>query len=389
MRGWGAPLIAGSAVFAACASHAPSAPPPPAFTQGAFYATLESDADGFSIDHGDWLEDFGDAPFYGLAFYAHASREEKNDAWAARAEAARQRALSLTTNADLVNGDLQEMVMSTLGLIDAMDARGDRADIAVVDEFLDRIDELVKLVGWYIEVGADRSWALATYGPTSISALIGLANLQYAYLLGGDRKDDRIAWAKEMAQHIDEHAWNGAAYTFGLGRPGVLLYPNVAMMAMQARLFQVTGDGAYKDRARAIYDAVQPLKLPTSPTRYYSEYSAADMGAKTRDYSTLSEHNYLVLSLMLLYQITGDRAFVDEADSVLDAFATEVHGRWCLSDLHHETCAPGCATSTLCVGTACESDRCQNAVLHHWIDGRPAQPSDPSFMCSGCNMQML
>ncbi len=392
------PLALALEAIPACTSHpsSPPAPPPPPFRQAAFYATLAHDADAFTITAGNWLEDYGDAPFYGLAFYAHASREQPtNAAWASRAEASRQRALALITDADLVNGDLQEMVMSTLGLIEAMDARGDRADLATVDAFLDRLDRLVSLVGWYIEVGADRSWALKTYGPTSISALIGLANLQYAHLLGGERKDERVAWARQMAEHIDSRAWNGTAYTFGLGRAGILLYPNVAMIAMQARLYQVTGDDAYKARARAVYDAVQPLKLPTSPTRYYSEYSAAEMGAKTRDYSTLSEHNYVVLALMLLYQVTGERGFVDEADSIVDALSTELHGRWCLSDVHTETCAPACAagaggaTAPICVGTQCTADRCQDAVRHHWIDGRPAVPSDPSFMCSGCNLQML
>jgi hypothetical protein len=218
---------------------------------------------------------------------------------------------------------------------------------------------------------------------------VGLANLQYAYLLGGDRKDDRVAWAVEMAEHISDKAWNGTSYDFGLGRQGLFVYPNVAMMAMHARLYQLTNDAAHKSRARGLYDAIQPAKLPTSPVRYYSQYSADAMHAKTRDYSTLSEHDYTTLALLLLYQVTGETAFVEEADSIVDAMSTELLGRWCLSDVHHEACTPACDTGALCLGTSCGADACHEAVLHHWIDGRQARPTDPSFMCSGCNLQLL
>jgi hypothetical protein len=376
--------------LAACSSkEPPPRDPPPPFRHGAIQDELSADADAFSFVGGDWLEDYGDAPFYGLGFYAHAGKERNDPAWISRAEAARARAKRLITDADLINGDLQEMVTSTLGLVDAMSARGDRDDLPVVDDFLDRLDRLVSLIGWYIEVGEDRSWALQTYGPTSISALVGLTNLQYALLLGGDRKDERVEWAKEMEGHISDHAYNGTFYEFGLGKRDLFVYPNVAMIAMNARLYQLTSDSKYKERARALYDAIQAAKLPTSPVRYYSEYSAEVMGAKTRDYSTLSEHDYVTLALLLLYQVTNDRIFVDEADSIVDAMTSELYGGWCLADVHKDPCSPACASGSVCLGASCAPNACQKAVLHHWIDGRQARPTDPSFMCSGCNLQLL
>jgi hypothetical protein len=390
-----APLLLALSLLPACDGESPPPreqpheTPPPPFRHADFYKTLQADAEHFSFSAGDWLEDQGDAPFYGLAFYAHAGADEDNPAWSARADEARARALSLIVDADLLNGDLQEIVMSCFGLIDAMNARDDRADLAAVDTLLDRLDVLVKSIGWYVDIDSERSWALRTYGPTSVSALIGLVNLQYAALLGGDRAAERLAWAKEMEANITERAFDETFYAFGPERPGLFLYPNVAMMALEARLFQLTGDEAYRERARALYDAIQPLSLGTSPTRYYSEYSADEMGAKTRDYSTLSEHNYLVLALLLLFDITRDPAFVEEADSVIDAFSTQLHGSWCLSDMHRGACAPACATSDVCVEGSCTEDRCQDAVLHHWMDGRAAVPEDPSFLCTGCNLQML
>src|SRR5262249_21375908 len=103
-------LLAPLALALACGANETLSPhdAPPAFPHAAFYATLQGDAEHFSFVDGDWLEDQGDAPFYGLGFYAHAGIERGNDAWKARAEAARRRALSLVTDADLIGGDLNE-----------------------------------------------------------------------------------------------------------------------------------------------------------------------------------------------------------------------------------------------------------------------------------------
>jgi len=34
-------------------------------------------------------------------------------------------------------------------------------------------------------------------------------------------------------------------------------------------------------------------------------------------------------------------------------------------------------------------DADQGHMLHHWMDGRIAQPDDLSYWCSGCNMQFV
>lgn len=383
-----------AALAVACSTAAPSRDPVPPFRHDAFYASLEQDAEAFTVVNGEWVESLGDAPFYGLAFYTYASLASpappQAAAWSARSDAARAYALAQITNADFFNGDFQQMVMSTFGLIDRADATGDTSDVPTIDAFMDRLDKLVALIGWYVDIGSQRSWAIGTYGPTAISALLGLLNAEYAHLLGGtDVAAARVDWAKQMAQHIDDAAWNGSYYAIGGGTDGLDLYPNVAMMALDARLFQLTGDEAYRTRATALYDAIQPLKLTTSPTRYYSPYSADTMGAKTHDYSTLSSHNYLALGLLLLYEITGKAAYVEEMDSIEDALATELVGTWCLSDVHHEACSPGCTQPPVCVVSTCSADACNEGLLHHWIDGRLALPTDPTFFCSGCNLQAL
>jgi hypothetical protein len=369
---------AGPTWVAAC-----TATTPPAFRHAAFYATLQDDAKSFSVANGDWLEDQGDATFYGLAFYGRAQTNPD------RYAAAKARSLSLMAHADFLNDDLQELMMAPLGIIDDIDGSGDRSTQPVLDDFMARLDDLVKTFGGYVEIGGDRSWAMKTYGPTTISALVGLVNVQYALFVKGDFVNDRVAFAVQQEKVITQNAWNGSFYRFSPTEERLDLYPNVAMMALLVRLYQLTGDPSYRTRATALYDAVQPLKLSLAPVqRYYTPYSAAAMGATSTDYSTLSNHNYLTLALYLLHEITCDPKYVEEADRVVDAMS-QLRGKWCLSNVHKGACTPGCTGTDVCLASACTPDRCSEGVLHHWIDGRVALPTDPEFFCSGCNMQLL
>jgi hypothetical protein len=190
-----------------------------------------------------------------------------------------------------------------------------------------------------------------------------------------------------MRDRIAAKTWNGKYYLFGTSRTDVDLYPNVAMIVLEARLFQLTGDPQYKDRALALYHAIQPLKLPDG--RYYSEYSAVEFGAKTMDYSTLSSQNYTEMALLLLYQITGDPSYVVEADRLVATVADKLRGTWCLGQVHNQPCAATCSSPQVCIATRCSEDVCEGGLLHHWMDGRLALPGDPTFFCSGCNLQSL
>jgi hypothetical protein len=166
------------------------------------------------------------------------------------------------------------------------------------------------------------------------------------------------------------------------------LYPNVSMILLEARLFRLTRDETYRLQARALYGAIQPLKLSDVPARYASPYAAVSLGAKTREVATLSSQNYLALALTLLFEITGERRFSDEADRVLDAIES-MRGPWCLAQVHTEKCAPSCGAAQACVSATCTADRCTTGLLHHVVDGRLANATDPTLFCSGCNLQAL
>ena len=384
------------AIVAACASESdgdvPDAVAPPS-RHAAMEEALRADARGLSFDRGDWLEDLGDAPFYGLAWLAR--RATLDDGERQRRDEALGRARTLLSD-ELVKGDLQEKVMAALGVIEHVAATGDRSDVPLLDSFVDRLGSLVATFGDYLDGAADQSWAIRTYGPTAVTALVGLVHAQYALLVGGDRAAERKDRAIALDQRIADRAFTELvastktvrAFAAGPDDLALDLYPNVAMLLLEARLFCLTRDPAYRLQARALYAAIQPLKLSDVPARYASPYAASLLKSKTGEVATLSSQNYLALALMLLFEITGEARFVDEADRVLDAIES-MRGPWCLSQVHAEACASACGTGQACVTDACTADRCTTGLLHHVVDGRLAQPGDGTLFCSGCNLQTL
>ncbi|MDB5214419.1 MAG: hypothetical protein JWO86_2346 [Myxococcaceae bacterium] len=401
----GLAIVAAAALTAAvaCTSTAdekiPATAPPS--RHAAMREALTTDARGLSFADGDWLEDLGDAPFYGLAWLSRRAADGPLPAEdAARLDASLARARTLLAS-DLLSGDLQEKVMAALGVIEhvaAVHDRGDSPDVVSVDAFLDRLDHLVMGFGDYLAGVEDSSWAVRTYGPTAVTALVAIVHAQYALYIDNAFTHDHLDRAISIEQTITNRALtdlsdaasgrSARAYATGPDRAGIDLYPNVSMILLEARLFRLTKNETYRLQARALYGAIQPLKLEDVPTRYASPYAAVTLNAKTRDVATLSSQNYLALALMVLFEITGDTKFSDEADRVLDAIET-MRGPWCLAQVHTEKCAPACATGQACVTTSCTADRCTTGLLHHEVDGRLANATDPVLFCSGCNLQAL
>jgi hypothetical protein len=289
--------------------------------------------------------------------------------------------------------------MAALGTIEHVGASGDRSMVPVLDDFVDRLDSLTHLLGDYVETGADKSWALRTYGPTAITALIALVEAQYALIVGGPRASERLDRVIAIDAKVRERALTdlvdattgrqARGYAFAPGQAGLYDYPNLAMLLLKARLFRLTRTEDFRLEARALYAALQPLKLSDAPARYSSPYAKASLGIDSRDLSTLSSQNYLTLGLLLLFEITGEQRFVDEADRMLDGIAA-MRGPWCERYVNKpDSCAPACTTDQACVAAACTADHCTTGLLHHVVNGRLAQPSDGTVFCAGCNLQTL
>lgn len=381
-------LVALAALAAACAEEEPL----PDFVHRDFYESLQQDAEHFAFQDGEWLDDYGDAAFYGIAYYARAGESEGNEAFRQRARQAYGYVLEVVQNADFLTGDVNEIAMSTLGLIEYIAATGDATALGDLDHLIGEMNGTVEVVGYYLDVGIVSGYAVETYGPTSISGLVGLVDLQRAHLLGPHEQGRWVSFAREMAEVIDEKAWNGTFYEFGGGRTGLFLYPNITMILMNARLYQQTGESRFRDRALAVYRAIQELRVGPElafPGRYRSPYSAEHMGAQTDDYSTLSSQNYTMFALILLHEITGDVRYIKELNEILDFLSEGIYRTWCRSYVHLSPCDPACGTGEACVDGHCLEESCHPGVVHHFMDGAPAEPEHPEMFCSGCNLQLL
>jgi hypothetical protein len=329
------------------------------FPYHAFFQAVRESVWSFPFEDGDWSADLGDAAYYGLAFYVNAGKVEDRSDHLARARQARQRNLTVIRAANddvsyLMN-NLEEGLMAELGLIEYMAVTGDDNGIQHVDAFLDNVNGLVESMGPYLEIDVD-SWALKTYGPTTITGVVALMNLRYAELLKNDRAAERLEFGTKLVAVIDEKVWTGTFYRFSTTIERVDLYPNVMMIIADAVAYRLTGDEAYRTKCLAVYEAIQLLKYDFRKG-YYSQYSAEAMGAKTDDYTTLSSQNYAIMAMAMLFDITGDPKFKTE---IVD-LVSFIHDKLWVDE----------------------------RLLHHWMDGRVAIPEDLEYFCSGCNLQFL
>ena len=328
----------------------------------AFYGELQDSARAFPQVDGAWSQHYGDAPFYGTAFNVRAGlRYGRADALAladASAENARSILRHAAKDPSYFLEDLEQVMMSALGLIEHAAARGEKAPPVEVEQIIDVINAFAVGLGRYVDLDAGQ-FAIKTYGPTAITAAVALLNLQYATYFPGEIADERTIEARRIVEVIDRRAHApGKGYRVRPGEELLELYPNTMMMLVLCRLYERTGEVGYIEQAADVFEAIQPLKN-RARGGYNSPYSAAAMGAKTDDYSTLSSQNYLTLALALLYIDTGDRRYFDEAIGVLRFIKDHLY------------------------------DPAQRRVLHHFIDGRIAAPIDPEYFCTGCNFQLL
>lgn len=368
----------------------------PPFQHQAFYEELKTYAEDFLFVGGDWKADFDDGAFYGPAFYAQAGKTENNAAFLQKAEQAYQDNLAVVRAVEnLTDADVNDLAMSLLGLIEYIDATGDRSALTEIDEMIQMINDFVESAGHYLPPEMVPGYSMDTYGPTSINGLMGLISLQRAQVLGGAGTDKMVEFARKVGERIEEYNWSGTYYKFDEETDKLHLYPNVTMIIFNARLYQLTGKPGYKGRAVETYLGMQPLKVTAAdglvgPGRYRSPYSADDMGAQTDDYSTLSSQNYAMFALMLLYQITGEDKYLLEMNPILDFLEAHLVGQACLLDISQDhLCDPACPAGQACLKADCFDNSCRTGILHHWMDGRLAIPDDLEFFCSGCNVQSL
>jgi hypothetical protein len=326
-----------------------------------FYVRLQYDAAHFPRTGGQWELNNGDPPFYGTAFYVRAGTTQGRADYLDLAAQSRRYALSVVEQAGRDRpyflANLEEVMMSALGLCEYAAQTGDPSVMPALEDFIDTIDSITLGLGKYLEIQAGK-FATSTYGPTAITAAVALLNLQYATYFATPQARERVDFARELVVATKQKAQLGDGYRVKPGEDLLELYPNTMMMLVLTRLYEQTGEADYLQAAERLFEFIKPLRN-LGRGGYNSPYSAAEMGARTADYSTLSSQNYLTLALLVLYQNTHDRRYFSEASFVLTFIHEHLY------------------------------DQAQGRVLHHFIDGRVALPTDPGYFCAGCNLQLL
>ena len=326
-----------------------------------FYLALEEDALGFGYHQGEWTEDYGDAAAFGAYYYSHAGHHQQVDHYIQIAQESKEYNLAIVEQAigdfPWMLQNLEEVFMSAQGLIEYTTVFQDDSNELAIESLLDKVDPLLVATGDYMDVSLG-DFAADLYGPTSITAGVGVAYAQYAAYNQDDFGQKMRRRAEEIAETIHEQAFHEDHYRFHPDVERQYLYPNATMLILLTRLFEITGDAVYLNRAETVFQGIQPLKMDDLGL-YRSPYSEEAEGAQTDEYSTLSSQNYLMLGLLSLYQHTSDPLYLEDIFLLLEHIRTRLY------------------------------DEAEHKIVHHWIDGRAATPEDPSYFCSGCNLQTL
>ena len=328
-----------------------------------YYETLMTDVSTWGYNNGEWTEDFGDGAAFGAMYFANVAASGGDAQHLDYATETRTYNLSVVKQAGDDLGwaleNLEEVFMASQGLLEYAGLFEDDEAVQALDVLIDNVmDPVVIGFGNYVDASLG-DFAADLYGPTAITAGLVVIYTQYALRLQTPQRMKRIDRAVEILDVIHEQAWDedGSRYVFRPGVERLFLYPNGTMLIALNRVYQLTGQDRFLDRAKATFNGIQPLRKEKG--YYQSPYSQEYQGAMTDEYGTLSAQNYLTIGLLLMHQNTGDEIYLAEAVTLINFVRTRLY------------------------------DASARKLLHHWIDGRPALETDPDYFCSGCNLQVL
>lgn len=311
---------------------------------------------------GQWQEHWGDGalfgPLYDLTSNQVESQTEHYDRALEALEANRGRVLAAAPNLSANLDDLETLSMATLSLLEAGKLVEDPEPYRLAaDEMMVGLESLAELYKDYLDIDAGE-FAANTYGPTALTAFLATVYVSHAQNYPESDQAYYMERAGAVLDRIQDKVWDAErkVYRFAPGDERLMLYPNITVMAALARAYQVSGESRFWTRFLDTFEGIQALK-DEDGDHYHSPYSKESMGATDDDYTTHSSQNYLMLALIVAYQITEDDRFLKEIDLLL-----------------------GFLESRLLI---------DGQILHHWIDGRAAAEPDPYIYCLGCNVQTL
>ncbi|MBI5482748.1 MAG: hypothetical protein HY906_28090 [Deltaproteobacteria bacterium] len=312
---------------------------------------------------GDWPFDQEDANQYGAAFFLRYGHDGHNSSQLDLADQTTARDVSLVDEINRSPALLLESpsaaFMAGFALVEDYKANPDPLSLQRIDDFLSLLAIVAEGLHYYPDTFTDEQ---NMFGPTVLNAGMAILFLEHTLENACPNSAEHIATAETILAAGKAKAYDETRgfFLFSLKRDDLHLYPNIMEMIAYLRAYQLTSKPEHLDFALHLYEAVQPLKV-AGEGRYLSPYSAKMQGAQTDDYTTFSSQNFTIMALGVAYSITGDPKFKQEIADILTWIRT-----------------------TLFVNEAVGG-----RVLHHWMDGRVAIPSDPEFYCSGCQLQWL
>ena len=305
---------------------------------------------------GDILYDYGDMPGYASWYLFNLARETGEAEYAERATAVADRVVRL------IHEDLfyyiSEISFGGFSLYAAKRYYGAAAPVyeEELDSLLGLAAFLARVDGYYLDlVDALTGGGSYGYGATTLTA-------QVAYLLFLSRyhppEGFRPMWdeypevALRMVDAACREAWDEAGGYFykSPAEREISLLADGYMVYALVEAYRYTGDAQYLDRAKRVVAALETLLGDPQGKGFY----ALPPAIPSLGYKSLSSSSYGFKACALLYQETGEEAYLDKAREVM-AFLME--------DLYRE-----------------------GIVYHHVYKGHACSGD---IWCPGCNFRLL
>lgn len=305
---------------------------------------------------GDILYDYGDMPGYAAWYLFNLARETGEEEYAERATAVADRVVRL------IHEDLfyyiSEISFGGFSLYAAKRYYGAAAPVyeRELDSLLGLAAFLARMDDYYLDiVDALTGGGSYGYGATTLTA-------QVAYLLFLSRYyppeayrpmwDDYPEVALRMVEAALREAWDeegGYFYKSPAEREISLLADGYMVYAL-VEAYRYTGEARYLDRAKRVVAALDTFLGDPQGKGFY----ALPPAIPSLGYKSLSSSSYGFKACALLYQETGEEAYLDKAREVMD---------FLMNDLYKE----GIVYHHVYKGTACRGD----------------------IWCPGCNFRLL
>ena len=177
-----------------------SSGPEPAYEQQMYRQVLRQLTSPKALPvKGNWPLDYGDANVFGpgLMYRYGAAGQNALQLQVGRDNTTHNTRVLTDALAQLgtLLNQLEEVIMASFGLIEAYAQEPDDATRKLLDKTLDVINAMARGVSYYPAGLSVGKFGVSTYGPSSTNASIALLNLEYALLVGGTLKQQRIKTA--------------------------------------------------------------------------------------------------------------------------------------------------------------------------------------------------